>query len=106
MPSSQSPASPSRSELIHLFWDANGMRRFANNAAPILRIDAIETVPFNWRGTTTSAFSPSYRTIDYEMMEITLCGLSYAYIRSHGHMIVEPFEWQGFEFLSAFPRPR
>jgi hypothetical protein len=82
------------------------MRRFADYASPILHIDCTEPVLPIWRGEATSALSPSYRTVSYEIMEITLCGLPYAYIRSNGHMIVEPFEWQGFEFLSAFPRPR
>lgn len=89
-----------KAEIKHLFREARGLHRFGDLQQLSLRMPYFNQTPVQWRHENPGELvEPIHLTFTLELFHI--CREQWACIHCNGHVIVPPFEWQGFEFLSS-----
>ncbi|ARK07568.1 hypothetical protein LAV_00193 [Sphingobium phage Lacusarx] len=92
---------PTKDDLIRIFREHRGLHRIGAERSPYLNLDIAPSLPISFTLDAPPVLEVTIHTVRYRLRELPLGSEWWAYVECDGHVIVPPFEWLGYEFLSA-----
>lgn len=92
-----------RAELQHIFWEQRAFDAMSSQGDYVVTFISLPPLGINESPDTVINLS-DWPRVEFELRFVWLGNEEYAYVRSDDLVIVDPFPYQGVEFLSGMPR--